>query len=176
MEETRDFSVWRACRCRTVRETRIRETASDISWILRTGKNRFLLDQKYNRRAAAALAGGKRCWIVLPIPDLFALSAKAGAACVHAVDISADAVAMAQRNARLNGLEANMSFETANVFDLLHSLPGQPYDYIILDPPAFTKSHQTVDAALRGYKEINLRAMKLLPAAGIWLPAPALTL
>ena len=74
---------------------------------------------------------------------------------------------MAQRNAELNGL-TNMSFEAANVFDLLPALEkqGSPYDYIILDPPAFTKSSQTVDSAIRGYKEINLRAMKLLPRGG----------
>ena len=97
----------------------------------------------------------------------FALNAaKAGASHVHAVDISGDAVEMARRNACLNGLESKMSFQTANVFDLLPALSGHPYDYIILDPPAFTKSHQTVEAAMRGYKEINLRAMKLLPRGG----------
>ncbi len=59
-----------------------------------------------------------------------------------------------------------MRFETANVFDLLSALPNRSYDYIILDPPAFTKSRRTVDAALRGYKQINLRAMRLLPRGG----------
>ena len=85
---------------------------------------------------------------------------------VFGAEIVPPAVADARENARRNGLSDVMECVAANVFDLLHSLPGQPYDYIILDPPAFTKSHQTVDAALRGYKEINLRAMKLLPRGG----------
>ena len=130
-------------------------------------KTGFFLDQKYNRRAAAALAPGKRVLDCFTHTGSFALNAaKAGASHVHAVDISGDAVEMARRNACLNGLESKMSFETANVFDLLPALSGHPYDYIILDPPAFTKSHQTVEAAMRGYKEINLRAMKLLPRGG----------
>ncbi len=76
---------------------------------------------------------------------------------------------VARANAVLNGLEGNMQFQTANVFDLLPQLEragGSPYDFIILDPPAFTKSRSTVDAAMRGYKEINYRAMKLLPRGG----------
>ena len=130
-------------------------------------KTGFFLDQKYNRRAAAALAPGKRVLDCFTHTGSFALNAaKAGASHVHAVDISGDAVEMARRNACLNGLESKMSFEIANVFDLLPALSGHPYDYIILDPPAFTKSHQTVEAAMRGYKEINLRAMKLLPRGG----------
>ena len=130
-------------------------------------KTGFFLDQKYNRRAAAALAPGKRVLDCFTHTGSFALNAaKAGASHVYAVDISGDAVEMARRNACLNGLESKMSFETANVFDLLPALSGHPYDYIILDPPAFTKSHQTVEAAMRGYKEINLRAMKLLPRGG----------
>ena len=131
-------------------------------------KTGFFLDQKYNRRAAAKLAPGKRVLDCFTHTGSFAMNAAAaGAAHVHAVDISKDAVAMAQRNAELNGL-TNMSFEAANVFDLLPALEkqGSPYDYIILDPPAFTKSSQTVDSAIRGYKEINLRAMKLLPRGG----------
>ncbi len=130
-------------------------------------KTGFFLDQKYNRRAAASLAPGKRVLDCFTHTGSFALNAaKAGAAHVHAVDISREAVELARQNADLNGLSGCMSFETANVFDLLSALPNRSYDYIILDPPAFTKSHHTVDAALRGYKQINLRAMKLLPRGG----------
>ncbi len=91
-----------------------------------------------------------------------------GAEHVCAVDISEEAVGFAKRNAELNGLEDKMSFKAVNVFDLLPNLPtaDEKYDYVILDPPAFTKSRATVDSAIRGYKEINLRAMKLLPRGG----------
>ena len=85
------------------------------------------------------------------------------------MDISKDAVGLAQRNAHLNHLEGNMSFQVANVFDLLTELDRnrcRDYDFIILDPPAFTKSHHTVRNAQRGYKEINLKAMRLLPRGG----------
>jgi len=133
-------------------------------------KTGFFLDQKYNRQTAAKLAPGKRVLDCFTHTGSFALNAaKAGAEHVCAVDISADAVEMARENARLNGLEGNMSFRQANVFDLLPQLehePGANFDYIILDPPAFTKSRQTVRQAARGYKEINLRAMKLLPRGG----------
>ncbi|MCI9405359.1 MAG: class I SAM-dependent rRNA methyltransferase [Oscillospiraceae bacterium] len=130
-------------------------------------KTGFFLDQKYNRRAAAALAPGKRVLDCFTHTGSFALNAaKAGATYVHAVDISQDAVDLARQNAALNGLSDRVRFETANVFDLLSALPNHSYDYIILDPPAFTKSRHTVDAALRGYKQINLRAMRLLPRGG----------
>ena len=89
-----------------------------------------------------------------------------GAQSVHCVDVSEAAVEMARSNARRNGLENRMTFEAANVFDLLPTLAGHPYDLIILDPPAFTKSRQTVEHAIRGYKEINYRAMSLLPRGG----------
>lgn len=86
-----------------------------------------------------------------------------------AVDISQTAVDMARKNALRNHLEDRMSFMTANVFDLLPALEqshSEKYDFIILDPPAFTKSRRTVDNAKKGYKEINLRAMKILPRGG----------
>ena len=74
---------------------------------------------------------------------------------------------MARANAEMNGLQDRMSFRCENVFDLLSSMTGnEGYDLIVLDPPAFTKSRSTVESAMRGYKEINLRAMKLLPAGG----------
>ena len=168
MEENKGFFPLEGLPVPDSTETQITENGIRYTVDFENGqKTGFFLDQKYNRRAAAALAPGKRVLDCFTHTGSFALNAaKAGAAHVHAVDISKEAVEMAQHNARMNGLEANMSFETANVFDLLPSLSGHPYDYIILDPPAFTKSHQTVDAAMRGYKEINLRAMKLLPRGG----------
>ena len=131
-------------------------------------KTGFLLDQKYNRLAAAKIAKGRRVLDCFTHTGSFALNAAAGGAeHVCAVDISEDAVKMAESNAKLNGLENRMSFKAANVFDLLPEIPkSDGYDFIILDPPAFTKSRSTVDSAMRGYKEINLRAMKLLPRGG----------
>ncbi len=131
-------------------------------------KTGFFLDQKYNRLAAAKIAKGKRVLDCFTHTGSFALNAvMGGAEHVCAVDISDDAVKMAEKNARLNGFEDKMSFRTANVFDLLPTIPkSEGFDFIILDPPAFTKSRATVDSAIRGYKEINLRAMKLLPRGG----------
>ncbi len=133
-------------------------------------KTGFFLDQKYNRLAAAKLCAGKRVLDCFTDTGSFALNAaKAGAASVHAVDISEDAVAQGRKNAELNGLEHIVSFEAANVFDLLPRLcenAKNQYDVVILDPPAFTKSRHTVANAARGYKEINYRAMKLLPRGG----------
>lgn len=133
-------------------------------------KTGFFLDQKYNRRAVARIARGKRVLDCFTHTGSFALNAAlGGAAHVHAVDISESAVELARENARLNGLEGNMTFTAANVFDLLPELERtgkRDYDFIILDPPAFTKSRRTMDSAYRGYKEINMRAMKLLPRGG----------
>lgn len=132
-------------------------------------KTGFFLDQKFNRRAAAKLAKGRRVLDCFTHTGSFALNcAYGGAEHVCAVDISEEAVGFAKRNAELNGLEDKMSFKAVNVFDLLPNLPtaDEKYDYVILDPPAFTKSRATVDSAIRGYKEINLRAMKLLPRGG----------
>lgn len=132
-------------------------------------KTGFFLDQKYNRLAVAKLCRGKRVLDCFTHTGSFALNAaKGGAKSVTAVDISADAIALAQDNARRNGLLGQMQFQTANVFDLLVQLENssEKYDLIILDPPAFTKSRQTVEHARRGYKDINLRAMRLLPRGG----------
>jgi len=133
-------------------------------------KTGFFLDQKYNRREVARLAKGKRVLDCFTHTGSFALNAAmGGAAHVTAVDVSADAVEMARENARRNGLEERMDCVCENVFDLLPALEQEgkkPYDFIILDPPAFTKSRKTVDSAFRGYKEINYRAMKLLPRGG----------
>lgn len=133
-------------------------------------KTGFFLDQKYNRRAAARLAEGKNVLDCFTHTGAFALNtAAAGAASVTAVDVSADALAMAKHNAELNGLLPRMRFLQADVFDLLTDLKkkgGSPYDFIILDPPAFTKSSATKQNAYRGYKEINKKAMQLLPRGG----------
>ncbi len=138
-------------------------------------KTGFFLDQKYNRLAVARLAKGKRVLDCFTHTGSFALNAAmGGAAHVTAVDVSASAIEMARQNARRNGLDDRMDFITADVFDLLPELAAQgkaPYDFIILDPPAFTKSRKTVGSAQRGYKEINLRALKLLPRGGYFATA-----
>lgn len=133
-------------------------------------KTGFFLDQKYNRKAVAKIAKGKKVLDCFTHTGSFALNAAAGGAeHVTAVDISKTAVEMARENAVRNGLDKKMDFLAADVFDLLPELEakgGKPYDFIILDPPAFTKSRKTVRSAERGYKEINYRAMKLLPRGG----------
>lgn len=133
-------------------------------------KTGFFLDQKFNRQAVGRLAKGKKVLDCFTHTGSFALNAAAsGAAHVTAVDISESALQMAKKNAARNGLTDTMDFVAADVFDLLPSLlekGGHPYDFIILDPPAFTKSRKTAANAERGYKEINFRAMKLLPRGG----------
>ena len=135
-------------------------------------KTGFFLDQKYNRQAVGKLARGKNVLDCFTHTGSFALNAaKGGAAHVTAADISASALEKARENALRNGLEGKIDFLCADVFDLLTSLEkegGHPYDFIILDPPAFTKSRRTAANAEKGYKEINYRAMKLLPRGG-WL-------
>ena len=131
-------------------------------------KTGFFLDQKYNRKAVARLARGRRVLDCFTHTGSFALNAAyGGAEHVTAVDVSQAAVDLARANAARNGLLDRMGFVCADVFDLLPTLAGrQVYDFIILDPPAFTKSRKTADNAMRGYKEINYRAMKLLPRGG----------
>lgn len=137
-------------------------------------KTGFFLDQKYNRFAVAKLSRGKRVLDCFTHTGSFGLNAaKGGAEYVLSVDISESAVEMAQKNAKANGLDGKVEYLASNVFDLLPKLSeGEminrygKFDFIILDPPAFTKSRQTVESAMRGYKEINLRAMRLLPRGG----------
>ena len=133
-------------------------------------KTGFFLDQKFNRLAVARLARGKRVLDCFTHTGSFALNAaKGGAEHVTAVDVSESAVEMARANAARNGLTDKMDFLAADVFDLLPQLEAaheKPYDFIILDPPAFTKSRRTANNAEKGYKEINLRAMRLLPRGG----------
>ena len=147
-----------------IRENGIRYTVDYING----QKTGFFLDQKYNRRAVAKIATGKRVLDCFTHTGAFALNAAVTAEHVTAVDISQTAVDMAEHNARLNGF-TNIDFLTANVFELLTEAERdhrQDWDMIILDPPAFTKSRSTARSAERGYKEINLKAMKLLPRGG----------
>lgn len=138
-------------------------------------KTGFFLDQKYNRLAVARLAKGKRVLDCFTHTGSFALNAAMGGAeHVTAVDVSESAIEMARKNAERNGLSGRMDFIAANVFDLLPELEAKgkkPFDFIILDPPAFTKSRKTVHSAERGYKEINLRALRLLPRGGYFATA-----
>lgn len=133
-------------------------------------KTGFFLDQRLNREAVARMAKGKRVLDCFTHTGSFALNAaKGGAAHVTAVDVSESAVEMAKQNAKRNALDDKMSFVAQDVFELLPKLAesgAEKYDFIILDPPAFTKSRKTAQNAMRGYKEINYRAMQLLPRGG----------
>ena len=131
-------------------------------------KTGFFLDQKENRAAIAPFVKGQRVLDCFTHTGSFALHAgHYGAAEVTGVDISDYACECAAENARLNGL-GNVRFTCANAFDLLkeQTAAGEQYDVVILDPPAFTKTRSAVEPALRGYKEINLRGMKLLRDGG----------
>ena len=135
-------------------------------------KTGFFLDQKYNRLAVARIAKGRRVLDCFTHTGSFALNAaRGGAEHVTAVDVSESAVEMARENARRNGLEDRMDFVAADVFDLLPEVKKGEYDFIILDPAAFTKSRKTVGRAEKGYKEINLRALKALPRGGYFATA-----
>ena len=132
-------------------------------------KTGFFLDQKENRAAIAPFVKNKRVLDCFTHTGSFALHAGYfGAREVTGVDISEYACGCASENAKLNGLEDRVHFIAANAFDLLgeQSRNNIRYDVIILDPPAFTKTRSAVDSALRGYKEINLRAMKMIEAGG----------
>ncbi len=131
-------------------------------------KTGYFLDQKENRAAIAPFVRGKEVLDCFTHTGAFALhAAHFGAKAVTAVDISKFACECARKNAELNGF-TQIEFVTANAFDYLKekSLSGPCFDVVILDPPAFTKSRATVDAAARGYKEINLRGMKLVRPGG----------
>ena len=132
-------------------------------------KTGFFLDQSRNRAEIMRIAGGKRVLDCFTHTGAFALhAALGGAEKVTAVDVSETALDTARENARLNGIDT-VEFVRADVFDLLTDMSARrakDYDFIILDPPAFTKSGDTVKAAYRGYKQINMRAMRLLPRGG----------
>lgn len=129
-------------------------------------KTGFFLDQKYNRMAIRKIAKGRRVLDCFTHTGAFALNAAAGgAASVTAVDISKTALESAKENISLNGAEEKTELVRADVFEYLTELSekkSHDFDFIILDPPAFTKSRKEVKDAIRGYKEINLKAMKLL--------------
>ena len=135
-------------------------------------KTGFFLDQKYNRRAIRQISEGKTVLDCFTHTGSFGLNAAAGGAKkVVSVDISADALATARKNAHANGLSDIIEYVEADVFDYLKALSetgrkGCPYDFIILDPPAFTKSRDTLRNAIKGYREINAAAMRLLPRGG----------
>lgn len=132
-------------------------------------KTGFFLDQKENRAAIAPFVKDKTVLDCFTHTGSFALHAGYfGAKEVTGVDISAYACEFATENAKLNGLEDRVKFVEANAFDLLseQSRNGTKYDVIILDPPAFTKTRSAIESATRGYKEINLRAMKMVKPGG----------
>ena len=133
-------------------------------------KTGFFLDQKYNRQAIAKIAKGKHVLDCFTHTGSFALNAaKGGAASVTAVDISAEAVQMAEHNAAINDCSDVMHGLQANVFDLLSDLfnkHSREYDFIILDPPAFTKSREATKNAIKGYREINMKGLKLVKDGG----------
>ena len=132
-------------------------------------KTGFFLDQKNNRAAIHRLCAGKRVLDCFTHTGSFALNAgKAGASEVLGVDASRTGIDMAEENARLNGLQDRVRFACADVFDLLPRLEaeGERYGVVILAPPAFTKSRSSVKNAVKGYREINLRGMKLVEDGG----------
>lgn len=132
-------------------------------------KTGFFLDQKYNRLAIQKLCKGKKVLDCFTHTGSFALNAGiAGASSVLGVDASELGISQARENAALNGLSDTVSFTCADVFDLLPELAqkGETFDVVILDPPAFTKSRSSIKNAVKGYREINLRGMKLVKDGG----------
>jgi 23S rRNA (cytosine1962-C5)-methyltransferase len=133
-------------------------------------KTGFFLDQRENREVVKGLASGREVLDCFCYSGGFALSAASGGATsVTGIDLSAEAISWAERSADRNGLMSRCTFTTANAFDALRGFDreGRRFGMLILDPPAFTKGKAALSGALRGYKEINLRAMKLLDPGGI---------
>ncbi|MCI8668326.1 MAG: class I SAM-dependent rRNA methyltransferase [Lachnospiraceae bacterium] len=153
-------------------DTFVEITENNVKYIVDIAegqKTGFFLDQKYNRKSVWKVCRGKKVLDCFTHTGSFALNAaKAGADSVLGVDASELAVARAKENAKLNGLEERAEFICADVFELLPELErrGEKYDVVILDPPAFTKSRESVKKAAKGYKEINLRGMKLVRDGG----------
>ena len=132
-------------------------------------KTGFFLDQKYNRLAMQRICKGKKVLDCFTHMGTFALNAGiAGASDVTGLDISEYAIEQANANARLNGLENTVHFRCANVLDELPKLAaaGEQYDVVILDPPAFTKSREATKNAIKGYREINMKGLKLVKDGG----------
>ena len=153
-------------------DTNVEITENGVKYIVdvKDGqKTGFFLDQKYNRLAIQKLCRGARVLDCFTHTGSFALNAGiAGAREVIGVDASQLAVDQATENAKLNGLENVVSFRCEDVFELLPKLEteGEKFDVVILDPPAFTKSRSSIKNAIKGYREINLRAMKLVKNGG----------
>ena len=132
-------------------------------------KTGYFLDQQDNRRAIQHIVKGADVLGAFTYTGTFEIhAAQYGAKSVLGLDISENAVAQANRNAELNGVQDRCRFETANAFDVLKQWgkDGRQYDVVMLDPPAFTKSQETIQKAITGYKEINLRGMKLVKPGG----------
>ena len=132
-------------------------------------KTGFFLDQKYNRLAMQRICKGKKVLDCFTHMGTFALNAGiAGASDVTGLDISEYAVSQGEANARLNGLQNTVHFRCANVLDELPKLAaaGEKYDVVILDPPAFTKSREATKNAIKGYREINMKGLKLVKDGG----------
>jgi len=132
-------------------------------------KTGFFLDQKNNRRAIASMCKGKKVLDCFTHTGSFGLNcAAAGASSVLSVDASELGCDQARENAKMNGLDNIVSYECADVFELLPDLErkGEQYDVVILDPPAFTKSRASIKKAVTGYREINIRGMKLVKNGG----------
>lgn len=137
--------------------------------LARGQKTGYFLDQRENRAALRPLVKGARVLDCFCHTGGFGLhAAYYGAREVLGLDISEEAIELARRNAELNGLERICSFQVANVFDVLRAMDKdkERYDVVILDPPAFVKNRKALEGAIRGYKEINLRAMKILVPGG----------
>ncbi|MCR4642273.1 MAG: class I SAM-dependent rRNA methyltransferase [Lachnospiraceae bacterium] len=153
-------------------DTRVQIVENGVRYIVNVEdgqKTGFFLDQKYNRAAIQRLCKGKKVLDCFTHTGSFALNAGiAGAAEVLGVDASQPAVTQAEENAALNGLADTVRFRCADVFELLPELErqGERYDVVILDPPAFTKSRASVKQAVKGYREINLRGLKLVKNGG----------
>lgn len=132
-------------------------------------KTGYFLDQQDNRRAIQHIVKGADVLGAFTYTGTFEIhAAYYGAKSVLGLDISANAVTQANKNAELNGVAGHCRFETANAFDVLKQWgkEGKRYDVVMLDPPAFTKSRETIQKAITGYKEINLRGMKLVKPGG----------
>ena len=153
-------------------DTKVEIVENNVRYIVdvRDGqKTGFFLDQKYNRRAVGRLCGGKKVLDCFTHTGSFALNAGAcGAASVLGIDASELAIEQARENACLNGLSDRVRFQCGDVFELLPELErkGQRFDVVILDPPAFTKSRNSVKNAVKGYREINIRGLKLVKDKG----------
>ncbi len=153
-------------------DTKVEIVENDVHYLVdvKDGqKTGFFLDQKYNRKSIWKLCPGAKVLDCFTHTGSFALNAgMAGAASVLGVDASELAVNQARENAVLNHLEDIVKFQCEDVFELLPELErqGELFDVVILDPPAFTKSRNSIKNAVKGYREINLRAMKLVKDGG----------